>query len=81
MRTLLLHAAIAALAILPPTPEAGAQERPLICEFARNAPTAYTARLGSRLPIGAERLGFIEHDPAAPTIAFQRLVDEIRRRV
>ena len=34
-----------------------------------------------RLPIGAERLGFIEHDPAAPTIAFQRLVDEIRRRV
>lgn len=54
MRTLLLHAAIAALAILPQTPEAGAQERPLIWEFARNAPTSYTARLGSRLPVGAD---------------------------
>jgi hypothetical protein len=55
MRTLFLHAAMAAaLTILPPIPGAGAQERPLIWEFTRNAPAAYTARLGSRLPIGAD---------------------------
>jgi len=55
MRTLLLHAAMtAALAILPPISRAGAHELPLIWEFTRNAPASYTARLGSRLPIGAD---------------------------
>lgn len=71
MRTSFLHAAMAAaLAILSPVSGAGAQERPLIWEFTRNAPAAYTARLGSRLPIGADagmgaEIGVRGPDPTA----------------
>lgn len=55
MRSAFLHAATAAMiAFLPLPHKVEAGERPLIWEFTRNAPSSYTARFGSRLPIGAE---------------------------
>ncbi|MFW5773020.1 MAG: FHA domain-containing protein [Phototrophicaceae bacterium] len=41
----------------------------------------YVQQPVERLPIGAERLDFVEHNPTAPAITFQQLVDRIRRNL
>ena len=55
MRASFPRAAVLAIftALLVPQ-QAQAQERPLIWEFRKNSDTFYAARLGSRLPIGAD---------------------------
>lgn len=55
MRTSFLHAAaLAVLATVAAAPDAAAGDRPLIWEWKKNSDTAYAARFGSHLPIGAE---------------------------